>query len=60
MAEEFVDVDIADAGALLASGLDQSTPILPEPLVQPTNIQPIVIAQSKMMSPRVSAARSKT
>jgi len=60
VAEEVVDVELADAGAVLASWLDQSAPILPKPSVEPTPIEPIVIPQSKLVPTTASAARTRT
>ncbi|MCZ4278859.1 sigma factor-like helix-turn-helix DNA-binding protein [Rhodococcoides yunnanense] len=60
VAEEVVDVELADAGAVLASWLDQSAPILPKPPVEPTPIEPIVIPQSKMVPTTATAARTRT
>lgn len=58
--EEVVDVDLADAGAVLASWLDQSAPITPKPVLREQPIKPFVIPQSKMMPTTVSAARTRT
>ncbi|RRQ27389.1 DEAD/DEAH box helicase [Rhodococcus sp. Eu-32] len=60
VAEQVVDVDLADAGAVLASWLDQSAPVLPELPVAPKPIEPIVIPQSKMVPTTVSAPRTRT
>lgn len=49
VAEEVVDVDLADAAAVLGNWLDQSVPTVPTPAIALKPIEPIVVPESTMI-----------